>query len=181
MVVLDFSSLDILHLQYRFIFLCGSGLQCFLPSLPSSIQSLLDYGKADGRPYVLFHLHYITSCCVAAQVLYLLSCPFLYVKALYAYIWESKNIFHSPSFVLPTSQLSFFQQLIIWSQVVKPILCSWPQEQTTAPDHRPQEWDNCRLLVKPPGHAEVCYPVRFSVMLWDSVHPHIKCTVRKFS
>lgn len=112
-VVLDFSSLDILHLQYRFIFLCGSGLQCFLPSLPSSIQSLLDYGKADGRPYVLFHLHYITSCCVAAQVLYRLSCPFLYVKALYAYIWESKNIFHSPSFVLPTSQLSFFQQLVI--------------------------------------------------------------------
>lgn len=36
---------------------------------------------------------------------------------------------------------------------------SWP---------RPQEWDNCRLLIKPPGHAEVCYPVRFSVMLPDS-------------
>jgi len=88
-----------LHLQYPFIFLCGSGLQCFLPSMSSSIQSLLDYGKVDGRPYVLLHLHYITSRCVAAQVLYLLSYLFSY---LYAYGWEGKKhlFFRFPSFFL---------------------------------------------------------------------------------
>lgn len=126
-VFLDFSPLVILHLQYHFIFLCGSGLQCILPSLPSSIQSLLDHGKVDGRPYVLFHLYYITSCCIAAQVLYFLSYLFLYVKALYEYDWKSKNNFHSPSFVLPTSQLSFFQQLIIQIRLSN-LFC--------APDHR---------------------------------------------
>lgn len=55
--------------------------------MPSSIQSLLDYGKTDGRPDVLLHLHYITSSCIAAQVLYLSS----YVKALHTYDYEGKK------------------------------------------------------------------------------------------
>lgn len=166
LVVLDLPPLVILHLQYCFILLCGSGLQCFLPSLPSSIQSLLDHGKTDGRPYVLFHLHYITSCCVAAQVLYLLSYLFLYVKTLYAYGWESKNIFHSLFFVLPANSVSFSS----WSFEVRlfNLFCAPDQGTYHNSWPRPQEWDNCRLLIKPPGHAEVCYPVRFSVMLPDS-------------
>lgn len=55
--------------------------------MPSSIQSLLDYGKADGRPDILLHLHYITSSCIAAQVLY----HFSYVKALHTYDYEGKK------------------------------------------------------------------------------------------
>lgn len=93
-VVLDFPPLVILHLQYPFIFLRGSGLQCFLPRMPSSFQSLLDYGKTDGRPDVLLHLHYITSSCIAAQVLYLFS----YVKALHAYDYEGKKYILSVSY-----------------------------------------------------------------------------------
>lgn len=137
-VVLDFSPLVILHLQYHFIFLCGSGLQCFLPSLPSSIQSLLDHGKADGRPYVLFHLHYITSCCIAAQVLYLLSYLFLYAEALNAYDWESRNIFHSPFFVLPTANSVSFSSWLF--EVRLSNLCCAPDHrsrpQLLAKDHR---------------------------------------------
>lgn len=41
-----------------------------------SIQSLLDYGKIDGRAYVLLDLHYNTSYCVTAQVQYLSLCAY---------------------------------------------------------------------------------------------------------
>lgn len=71
--------------------------------MPSSIQSLLDYGKADGRPHVLFHLHYITCRCIAAQVL----CLLLYVKVRHTYDGEDKKDF----FFLFLSFFSSYQSI----------------------------------------------------------------------
>ncbi|OWK60809.1 putative phospholipid-transporting ATPase VA [Lonchura striata] len=62
--------------------------------------------------------------------------------------WTMERLMGDPMF--------YFTCIISPVVALLPRYCIFSHEQTTAPGQGPQEWDNCRLLVKRPGHAEVC-------------------------